>query len=47
MQKINCTESLSRAEDATIFFIIEDAKETALDFPKGAGKVLLFYFDLI
>ena len=47
MQKINCTESLSRAEDATIFFIIEDAKETALDFPKGAVKVLLFYFDLI
>ena len=32
---------------ATIFFIIEKAKETILDFPQGTVKVLRIYFTLI
>ena len=31
MQQINFTENLSRAEDKTIFFTIEQAKETVSD----------------
>ena len=30
-----------------MFFIIEEAKETVLDFSKGTVKVLWFYFPLI
>ena len=30
-----------------MFFIIEEAKETVLDFAKETGKVLWFYFVLI
>ena len=30
-----------------MLFIIEEAKETVLDFPKGIVKVLWFYFVLI
>ena len=30
-----------------MFFIIEEAKETIIDFPKGTVKVLWFYFVLI
>ena len=30
-----------------MFFIIEEAKETVLDFSKGTVKVLWFYFVLI
>ena len=30
-----------------MFFIIEEAKETVLDFLKGTIKVLWFYFILI
>ena len=30
-----------------MFFIIEELKETVLDFSKGTDKVLWFYFDLI
>ena len=40
MQQINFTGNLDRAEDATMFFIIEEAKETVLDFSKGTVKVL-------
>ena len=40
IQQINFTINLSRAEGATIFFIIEEAKEIVLDFSKGAVKVL-------
>ena len=32
---------------ATIFFIIEKAKETILDFPQETFKVLRIYFTLI
>ena len=44
-QQINFTGNLSRAEGATMFFIIEEVKET--DFSKRTGKVLWFYFGLI
>ena len=40
IQQINFTESLDRAEDETMFFIIEEPKETILDFSKGTVKVL-------
>ena len=47
IQQINFTGILSRAGDATMFFIIKEAKETLLDFPKGIVKVLWFYFNII
>ena len=37
MQKINFTGNLK--QQATIFFIIEEAKETVLDFSQGTIKV--------
>ena len=40
IQQINFTGNLSRAKGATMFFIIEDTKETVLDFSKGTIKVL-------
>ena len=33
--------------DCQMIFIIEDARETVLDFSKGTVKILLFYFVLI
>ena len=47
IQQINFTGNLDRAEGLTMFFIIEEAKETVLDFSKGTVKVLWFYFVLI
>ena len=44
IQQINFTWNLGRAEDSAMFFNIEEAKETVLDFPKGTIKVLWFYF---
>ena len=46
IQQINFTGNLDRAEDSTLFFIIEKAKETVSDFSKGTVKVLWFYFRL-
>ena len=40
IQQINFTENLDWAEGATMFFIIEEAKETVLDFSQGTVKVL-------
>ena len=40
IQKINFRVNLDRAGNTTKFFIIEEAKETVLDFPQGAVKVL-------
>ena len=39
IQQINFTGNLDRAEGSTMFFIIEEAKETVLDFSKGTVKV--------
>ena len=47
MQQINFTGNLERAEGAAVFFIIEETKETVLDFSKWTVKVLWFYFILI
>ena len=40
IQQINFTENLDRAGNTTMLFIIEEAKETALDFSQGTVKVL-------
>ena len=40
MQQINFTGNLERDNGAIIFFIIEEAKETVLDFLQRTVKVL-------
>ena len=40
IQQINFTLDLDRTENAKMFFIIEEAKETVLDFSQGTIKVL-------
>ena len=40
IQQINFTANLDRAGNTTMFFIIEEAKETALDFSQETVKVL-------
>ena len=42
--QINFTGNLNRAEGSTMFFIIEEAKETVFDFLKGTVKVYDCYF---
>ena len=37
--KINFTANLNRAGNTRIYFILEEAKETILDFPRGTAKV--------
>ena len=43
IQQINITGNLDRAEGATMFFIIEEIKETVLDFLQGTVKVLWMF----
>ena len=38
--QINFTTNLDRAYNRRIFFILEEPKETALDFSKGTVKVI-------
>ena len=40
MQKINFIGNLDQAGNTTIFFIIEEAKETILDVSQGTIRVL-------
>ena len=40
IQEVNFTANLDRAENKRIYFILEEAKETALDFSQGTVKVL-------
>ena len=40
IQQINFTANLDRAGNTTIFFIIEEAKETVFEFPQDTIKVL-------
>ena len=50
IQQINLTANLDREnnDDTTrIFFILEKAKETILDFPQGTVKVLLICYRII
>ena len=37
---INFTANLNRAEEANMFFILEEAKENVLDFSQGTLRVL-------
>ena len=39
IQQINFTANLERTENSSMFFIIEEAKETVLDFSQGTVKV--------
>ena len=39
IQQINFTANLDSAGNTTIFFIIEEAKETVLNFSQGTVKV--------
>ena len=40
IQQINFTSNLDRAGNTRIYFILEEAKETVLDFSQGTVKVL-------
>ena len=40
IQQINFTVNLDRAENRRVYFILEEAKETILDFSQGTVKVL-------
>ena len=40
IQQINFTANLDRVGNTTIFFIIEEAKETVFEFSQGTVKVL-------
>ena len=40
VQQINFTANLDRAGNTRIYFILEEAKETILDFSQGTVKVL-------
>ena len=40
IQQINFTGNLERARNITMFFIIEEGKETVLNFSQGTVKVL-------
>ena len=40
IQEINFIGNLDEAEGATMFFIIEEAQKTILDFSQGVVKVL-------
>ena len=45
--QINFTGNLDSAESSAMFFVVEEAKETVLDFSKRTVKVLWLYFILI
>ena len=47
IQEIDFTANLDRDGDTTIFFIIEEMKESIIDFSQGTIKVLWLYFNLI
>ena len=40
IKQINFTTNLDRAENTTMFFIIEESKESVLDFSQGTLTVL-------
>ena len=43
VQQINFTANLDWAGNTTMFFVIEEAKETILNFSQGTVRVLLMY----
>ena len=46
-QQINFTENLDRPGNRRIYFILEEAKETKLDFSQGTVKVLKICYKII
>ena len=46
-QQVNFTANLDRAGNTRIYFILEEAKETILDFSQGTVKVLLICYRII
>ena len=44
IQQISFTENLDRAGNTRIYFILDEAKETVLDFSRGTVKVLWMQF---
>ena len=40
IQQVNFTANLDKTGNTRIYFILEEAKETALDFSQGTVKVL-------
>ena len=46
IQQINFTANLDRARNTRVYFILEEAKETILDFSQGAVKVLEIYYEI-
>ena len=40
IQQIDFAVNLDRAENTTMFFVIEESKETVLDFSQGTVRVL-------
>ena len=40
IQQINFTANLDRAGNTTVYFILEEAKETILEFSQGTVKLL-------
>ena len=40
IQQINFTANLDRARNTRVYFILEEANETILDFSQGTVKVL-------
>ena len=47
IQKVSYTGNLDEGVTTTVFFIIEEVKETILDFSQGLARVLWIYFALI
>ena len=47
IQQINLTSNLDRAGNKIMFFIIAEAKETALGFSQGTVKVLQMHYRTI
>ena len=44
IKQINFTANLDRTGNTRTYFIVEEAKETGLEFTKGSVKVLLMQF---
>ena len=47
IQQIDFTENQDWVAETVMYFIIEETKETILDFLQGTVKVLWIYFTLI
>ena len=47
IQQINFTANLDRAGNARIYFILEEANETVVDFSQGIVKVLQICYIII